>query len=113
MAAIYNRDKEFPRAGASDKQRCIYTAEMVESPFFAVPLARRVDEGQVFGGAGFKKRFFNGDGDFLGKADPDKTACRNRVTVPYHTDGLFGGHDFAFFRLLGRQCRKHRMAAGF
>src|SRR4051812_13279791 len=95
--------------------------KMIEAAFLTIALPRGIDEGEIarlVGARSFliirrKMKAFERHGDFLGKADSDKTAGCDRIAVAYQANGFLRADDSAAFERLQpfagafRQCVRH------
>jgi hypothetical protein len=84
---------------------------MVQSALLAVALAGRIDQGQIarmagrrgFGVVRGEESLLEGDGDFLGEADADEAAGRQRVAIADQLHRVGGGDDLAFLVALEKR----------
>ncbi len=66
---------------ADDPADQSFMSKVIQPFVFAVADAGGIDNGEVFGFSLRDKLFFDGPGDAFGKADADKSAERERVSV--------------------------------
>jgi len=74
-------------------------AEVVEAAVLAVPLPGCVNQGQIaraalamhIGRFPFEEKILKRHGDILGEADPDETAGRHGIAIPYQAHRIAGG----------------------
>ncbi|VTR67822.1 conserved hypothetical protein [Desulfosarcina cetonica] len=104
QAAQSRRESRMP---ADDSSHQAFEGKMVQALGLAVPLPRRIGQGQVPRPTGFQEPLLEGDGQFLGEPGADESGGHNGVIIPDQLDGLLGTDDFSFLHPHGRNGVDH------